>query len=152
MPTRRYASKAVEELRSWLSSNYGTYLTTINTEEGTTLSAPTIYRGAIHPFAVEPIALEVECESFRPEDVVNDYWFHDCQVHFVLRGADADVVAAQQNLRRYVSALIRALEANPTLGSTVVDAEIGETSFGGVGDEQLLFVATTQVTVKTHEA
>lgn len=152
MPTLRYASAAVENLRSWLSTNYPTYLTTINTEEGTSLAAPDVYRGAIHPFAHEKVALEVECNSFFPEDQVNDVWMSDCLVHVVIRGKDADVVQLQKDLRIYASALVRGLDANPTLGDKVVDAQIGTTDFSAVGEEgQLMGVLSTQVTIMGHE-
>ena len=149
---RRYASRAVEELRAFIETNFPAKLATINGEEGTTLAEPSVYRGAIHPFSTEPVSLEVESEAMRPEDLRNDYWFVDAVVHLILRGADAAIVTTQENLRRYVSALIRTIEADPSLGDKVTDAEIGETTFSGASQEgQLQGVASMRVTVKVWE-
>lgn len=157
MPTLRHASWAVEAVAAYLEASFAAHLTVINTEEeGTAVAAPSIYRRAIHPFAHEPVALEVESVGGRPEDELNDYYFHDVDVHVVLRGKDANVEQTQKDLRRYLSAIIRAIgrrNGDPTLGSRVVEAEIGDYSIAGASEEgRLQAVLTQRLTVKVHEA
>lgn len=152
MPTREYADGAVEDLAAYLETNLPACVVTQATQTGYTLPAPSVYRRAVHPSAVEQCAIEVECLSWVQEDLHNEYWFFDCEVHVVLRGSDADIITTQKRLRAYVSAIIRCIEDDPSLGSLVVDAEIEGGDFAGASQEgQLQGVGTVRVTVKRHQ-
>ena len=151
MTTLRHASKAVEQLRLFLSINLPAFITTTATEEGATMPPPDIYRGAVHPQSVEPLALEVECESDEADDLHNEYWNHDCIVHLVLRGLDADAVESQKQIRRYVTALKQCIQSDPSLSNTVVSANIGQTTYAPASSEGILqVVSSTVVEVQIH--
>lgn len=151
---RRYADASAEDLRSFLSSNLGTFISTISSEVGWSpaLAAPSIYRAGIHPAAVEPFSVEVEAVSFAPEDLHNNYWRTECNVHLVFRALDSDIVLTQQRMRSYASAVVRCLMSDPSLGNLDVDAEIvGVTFDGATADGSLLGVVSHSVTVKRQE-
>lgn len=148
----RYASGGVEGLRAYLAANLPSHINTVEADESVTLADPDVYRGAEHPAAVEPLAIEVDSPGHEPEDLINDVEAVDLVVNIVLRVPDADVVAAKQNLRRYVSALRRCLRADVTAGGACFDTQPGRTDYAGIGDDgQLVLVATTAVLMKRHE-
>lgn len=154
MSTYRFARAAVEDLRAYLSANLGGWLTTISSEEGISpaLAAPSVYRGAVSPFGEEVLALEIECNGIHPESLHNNYWWSDCLVHLVFRAPDSAIVTTQQTMRSYLSAILRCLMADNSLGNTVVDAQIQSAQLDGAShDGKLQGVVTVLVTVKKDE-
>lgn len=152
MPTRQFASAAVEDLCAFLETNLPAQIVAVAALEGVAMPAVDVFRRAVHPFSTEKLAVEVECESGRAEDLVLPYWFYSCLVHVVMRGADADIIGSQQQLRRYLTPVLLTLAADPTAGNKMADAMPGEFEIATIGAEgQLLFVLSIQVTVKRAE-
>lgn len=154
MATRRYASAAVEALAAYLESALPTKLATVATEEEVTLTAPVAYLRGEHPREARSPIVEVAWDESRPEDLRNAYWFHNLSVNVLLRGADVDAIKIQQNLTRYLTAVIRTIQADPTLGAATdtYEAEItGAEQNGFAEDGRLTGEISISVTLKRTE-
>jgi len=155
---KRFASRAVEELRAYLEANLATHIATINSEESVSLANPVAYLAGLHPFGEQFPRVEIEFQEGSPdpgpEGFRNDMWAWRCSVLLVHAYKDVDVVAGQVELRQYLSAMLLAIQADITLGDTVVHAEIEDVATSGEISDQGRLVGITSmiVNVHTHEA
>lgn len=155
---RKYASRAVEELRAFLEANLGAAITTVNTDEGISLEIPDVFLKGLHPFGETFPRVEIEFQEGSPdpgsEGYRNDMWQWRCAVNLVHAYKDAEVVNGQEELRQYLTAMLDTIQADITLGDTVMHAEIEDVaSSGEISDQgRLVGVTTMVVNVHTHEA
>lgn len=153
---RTYASKAGEDLRSYLETNLGTYVDAVETAESVTLATPGTYLAGVHPFDERFPRVEVEWQGGGPTDggegFRTDRWEFDFTVHLITAFADADVITGQEDQRRYATALIDCIEADVTLGGNVIAAEITDIASSGEASEHgnLVGVLSMSTTVYLH--
>lgn len=153
MPTFRYAQAATRDLKAVLDAGLANMIATIAAEEGSTLPAPDVIRIGIHPAPVEAYAVELMPSRWADEDIHNNFWAVDVEVHQTLRASDADVLAAQLKLISLGGALVRTIQADISASNTEVDCLVGETTLSAAGaDGQLVLTSTTTVTVRHQES
>lgn len=131
MAGERWTQKAVKSLRDYLAANYATQLRAVETAQG--LAANSI------PDPVEYIAAKVPKDNRVP--LVQCYetrwsWTRaagqrnllltvDCEI-VLTYASDADLGAGELMLRRYQTALLDCLKADPKLANTVVQCAIAD--------------------------
>lgn len=155
MPTYRYSRGAAVDLAAYFTASLNGFIDTVSTDEGynPALAHPDVVRDAIHPTPVEALAIEIDTPSGQFEDLHNRYVYIDCVVHVAMRAPDADIVAAQERIRSYVSAVLQSLMADNTLGGRDVDAQPKGWDISGAAlpTGELQLVAAIKVTVKREE-
>jgi hypothetical protein len=124
MAGERYTDKAVKSIAEYLAATIPAQLDTIETEQGLTAGSmedPVAYVTARVPRDNRSPLVEVFEVAW---DFVNQrerLMAVDCSIAFSF-ACDADLEAGYAKLRRYETAILKVLEASPSLSSRVVAA------------------------------
>ena len=121
MAGEKYADKAVAKLAAYLAAQYPAQLRIVETAQSLTtnsLTDPVAYVQADLPDDGRSPLMEIWEESGDPIDRRNTLDAYDLTVAVTYAG-DADIAAGRLRMRRYMTALIDCLRADPTLSSTV---------------------------------
>ena len=116
----RYADRAVRKLAAYLQSSVPTALRAIETEEelaANYLVNPVSYLRARAPLDARSPAIYVFDEDGRATSQRERLFEVDCTVGIVKVGPP-DLVTLEDDLRRYLSAVINVISADPRLGTT----------------------------------
>lgn len=164
MPTRRYADYAVEQLAQYMEETLPTFVAEVNTDQAdidVELADMTTYARGMHPFSVELLPrMELEFQEMEPAEPAgfkNEIWDVTIGLNIVVGYTDADIVAGQRDLHRYVTATIRAIQDDIQLitadGNQVIECEVLTTSSSGAVSDigRLYGLATVLCRVQIHE-
>jgi hypothetical protein len=127
----RYSDRAVVGLAAYLRTAIPAALRNVETDLGLTASSM--------PDPVEVVERRSPADNRSPlvevfdnggsyEDWTSRLWITDCSIAWSYAG-DGDLVAGDTLARRYVTAIIKALEADLTLGGRAVEAVMS--GYGG---------------------
>lgn len=155
MAGEQYVDKAVVKLKDFIESNLPTQLRAVESAQSLTASSltdPVEVIGNRAPFDNRSPLVEVYDENWDFIDLNNKIISVDCTVtvSFI---SDADIGAGELFMRRYVTAVINTIMADPTLGGQVVAAILTDGSPAiSRGDNALTrFVYAQGVEVHVHE-
>lgn len=153
----RYIQKAVDSLHATINAGIATQLRAVETSESLTTNALTD--------PVDVVKARLPMDNRTPLiQVFEETWSHDtkagqrhsiittfCNVVLTTLSTDVDLEAAELFMRRYVTAMIETIAADPTLGGSAMSAIItGGDSAAAVGDQSASRLAhVLEVEVRT---
>ena len=147
MSGEQHIDKAVTKLRSYINANIATKLRAVETAQSLTtnsLTDPVEVLDHRAPFDNRSPLIEVFEESWRFVDQRQGLGSVDATIA-VKYITDADISAAENFMRRYMSAVIETIRADSTLGNTVVDCLLTDGSSAvGRGDTSTTLLVSTQ--------
>ena len=147
MSGEQHIDKAVTKLRSYINANIATKLRAVETAQSLTtnsLTDPVAVLDHRAPFDNRSPLIEVFEESWRFVDQRQGLVSVDATIA-VKYITDADISAAENFMRRYMSAVIETIRADSTLGNTVVDCLLTDGSSAvGRGDTSTTLLVSTQ--------
>lgn len=155
MAGEKYIDRAVTQLAARITAQLPTYLRNVETDQGLavdSLTDPVGVGKARLPFDARSPFVEVFDERWDYESFSNRIMVVDCTVaiHYV---GDADIEATEIFMRRYMTALLRMIEADATLGGTV-EAAIptdGQSAVARGPDSATHYVYAQGVEVRLHQ-
>lgn len=133
-----FVEQAVERLAAYLEAEVPGQLRIVESETGMDANAledPLAFVRARIEWDNRVPLVGVFCSGFDPGDMRQDIWDVECTVALVTRGGP-DIVTGTLHHQRYITAVIRALMASPSLGGNVVSAVIVRGSTGDVFGDQ----------------
>ena len=154
----RYIQKAVDALHTTIDGGIAAQLRAVETSESLTSGALT------DPQDVVKARLPMDNRSPLVQ-VFEESWAHDtdagqrhsmittfCNVVITTLSQDADLEAAELFMRRYVTAAIETVAADPSLGGSAMSAIVtGGDSAAVIGDQSASrFAHVLEVEVRTH--
>lgn len=151
MPGERYVDKAVEKLAAFIAANLPTQLRAVETAQSlaaSSLEDPVAVLNHRAPFDNRSPLVEVFEERWDFVDLNNKILAADLTVAFTFIGGP-DLGEGEKTLRRYATALIDCITANPTLGGEVIVAMLtdGSSAVGRGDNSSTKFVFTQGVEV-----
>lgn len=121
MANEKYVDRAVKQVAAFIRANLPTQLRQVETDQGLTansLTDPVEVVEARVPFDTRSPLIEVYEESGVYESFSERLMVVDCSVVCSFTH-DANVAAGELFVRRYMTALLRTMEQDATLGGTV---------------------------------
>ena len=147
MAGEQHIDKAVTKLKSYLTSNIAAKLRAVESAQSLTtnsLTDPVAVLDHRAPFDNRSPLIEVFEESWRFVDQRQGLVSVDATIA-VKYITDADISAAENFMRRYMSAVIEVIRGDSTLGNTVVDCLLTDGSSAvGRGDTSTTLLVSTQ--------
>ena len=128
MANERYIEHAVKALAEFVEANYQAALTAIEVEQSLDADAikpPHAYVAAEVPDDNRSPLVEIYADGWGYADQRNGILVVDCKV-IVSFVSDCQIVAGERDLRRYVTAILKPIQENPTLAGEVIQCEILE--------------------------
>lgn len=150
-----FIERAVEKLAAYLEDEVPGQLRIVESETGMDANALqdplAVVRAHIRWDNRVPL-LGVFCSGFNPGDQRQDIWDVECTVAVMTR-AEPDLETGTTYHHRYITAIIRALIASPSLNGEVISAVISQGSTGDVfGDQaatRLVYLIPVAVRVRS---
>src|SRR3990167_2055539 len=137
----RYVEQAVDALYTQVNADIAAKLTDVESDSGLSageLPAPTVVKYEATNLNTSPL-IQIFEQGFSPIDesggIRSGAYAVPCKLVFTLR-ADADLSAAEVQVRRYVDAIMRSVVNDTTLGGSAVGCEfLGANAHVAIGDE-----------------
>lgn len=151
----RFVERAVASLHAYIEANYPTYLRAVETELGLSSGAlpdPKDYVPADLPFDNRNPRVDIYEDDWDLEDDHVDIMANvGCSIAWSY-SSDADTEAGELLARRCLTAMIKCIWADRTLGGTVVACLLEGGSAGSLTEEKITRHLFHQpVTVRLHE-
>jgi len=155
MAGEKYGDRAVEALTAYVEDNLATYLTAVETAQSLTAGAmtpPVAYIASLIANDPRSPVVMVDCDGGDVENWGDNLHTYDCLVVLAFSG-DANVVTGEAKARRYMTAMVDCIRADPTLGAAVEYAEATSQDFDAEidGDKMIRHAIGLGVLVRIHE-